>query len=455
MLRPYQADAVAQIKEHFKKGNRKVLLHLATGGGKTVVFSHIMQEVAKRAKRPIMIVRGRHLVDQASQRLQREGVYHGVMMAKHWNYQPIAPVQVCSIDTLIARGLQPPADLIVIDEAHMAISKGYADFIAQYDNPFILGVTATPFVQKSLRHVADVIVKPTTVQQLIDEGHLVAPRYYAPSAPDVSDVKISRATGDYDQHDLAEVMKSGGLVGDIVYHWKKLAANRPTICFAASVEHSKNIVEQFRAQGITAEHCEAETPDEERKAILERMRTGRTRIVSNVGILCIGVDMPYCSAIIMARPTKSYNLYIQQAGRGTRPFQDKSDFLLLDHAGNVLRHGFITEERDADLDGTEIKLEKTPKTCASCFAVFYGFACECGFVAPVADRPKETLIIDGDLNEITNMPIEMMILRDIERFKEIRKKKGMKPGWEYHQIRQKWGDDIALKHFPNRRNAKW
>lgn len=452
MLRPYQADAKAQTREHFRQGKRKVLLHLATGGGKTVIFSDIMKDVVAAGKRPLMVVRGRKLVDQASQRLSAEGVYHGVMMAGHWNYQPIAPAQVCSIDTLISRGLTPPADLIVIDEAHMAISKGYHDWLSNYPKAYILAVSATPFVQTSLRHIADVVVKPITVQELVNQGFLVAPRYFSPSVPDLSNVKISRTTKDYDQVELADAMDSKNLVGDIVTHWKNIGENRPTICFASSVQHSKNIVQQFNERGISAEHCEANTSDNERKEILKRLETGSTKIVSNVGILCVGADMPYVSCIIMARPTKSYNLYIQQAGRGTRKCAGKDNFILLDHAGNTLRHGFINEERDVDLDGTEVKLEKTPRVCSSCFAVYYGFSCSCGFSKDESiEQGRDKITLDGELEEINVMPIKAMILRDIELFKEIRKKRGYKPGWEFHQVKDKWGERIAFEHFPYKR----
>lgn len=117
--REYQTKSISDIREKFREGHRKVLLWLATGGGKTFVFCKMVKDSVSRGKRCIVVVRGRKLVDQASKRLFREGVNHGVLMASHWNYRPQAPVQVCSIDTLISRNLRPDADLIIIDEAHL------------------------------------------------------------------------------------------------------------------------------------------------------------------------------------------------------------------------------------------------------------------------------------------------------------------------------------------------
>jgi superfamily II DNA or RNA helicase len=454
-LRPYQEKAVDEIREHYKSGKRKVLLHLPTGAGKTVVFCHIMKKIAL-AKRPsIMVVRGRKLVDQGSQRLFREDVYHGVLMAKHWNNQPIAPTQVCSIDTLRSRRLRPPAELIVIDEAHYAISDSYKEFLADYPDARILAVTATPYVPVSLRHIADVVVKPTTVKWLIDNGDLVNAKYYAPSTPNLDDVEISKMTGDYKQDQLAEAMSQSGLVGGIVDHWKKLGDNRPTICFAVNVQHSKNIVQQFLGAGISAEHCDDKTTDKERGEILKRLASGETKVVSNVGILCVGVDIPSLGCIIMARPTKSLNLYIQQAGRGTRPFPGKNNFILLDHAGNVLRHGFITDEHEVNLDGSKEKREgAAPKTCPECFAVYESDPCPaCGYVKPIEEgsaNKREIIELGGELEELYELPVEARVKRDIIIFSNEAKKKGYKKGWVYHKILAKWGEQIANEHFQRR-----
>jgi DNA repair protein RadD len=475
-LRPYQAAGIGAIREHFKNEKRKVLLWLATGGGKTHCFSYMMIEAMNKGRRCLMIVRGRKLVDQASKRLFREGVTHGVMMSGHWNFRPHAPIQICSIDTLIARNWRPKADLIVIDEAHQAVSDGYREFLKDYPKAFIVAVTATPYSNKSLRHIADEIVHPITVQELIDTGYLVNARYYAPSTPDVSGVKISKQTGDYVQDQLAALMDKSSITGDIISHWKKLAENRPTICFAVSVEHSKHIAEQFRQAGIAAEHCDADTPEKERDAIIKRIEAGVTKVVTNVGIFCTGVDIPPVSCIIQGRPTKSYILYIQQAGRGTRTFPGKKDFLLLDHAGNVHRHGFIVDEPEPNLDGkrTSGGMNSRARTCGQCFAIVEEFPCtaeqvdrdadgnailddmgnavwrQCGW-APVREEtgPREILQVDGELKEITGpSPLQRY---DCERFceEEIEKcvKKGVNIWRAYYKTIEMYGDQAARLVF--------
>ncbi len=406
MLRNYQFKAVTSIREDFKAGKRRILLWMPTGAGKTVVFCYLVKETAKRGKHCLIVVRGRKLVDQASQRLFREQVPHGTMMAGHWNYRPHFPVQVCSIDTLISRSYKPKADLIIIDEAHMAQSGGYKEFLAQYDNEsFIVGVTATPYADKGLRHIAESIVHPITMQELIDQGHLVPFRYFAPGEPNLEGVRINATSKDYNSGELEKRMVSGQLTGKIIDHWLSIASDRPTLLFGVNIHHSQFLAEKFREAGIEAEHCDADTSDKERNEIIKRLESGKTKVVCNVGIFCTGVDIPSLGAIIMARPTKSYNLYIQQAGRGTRTSKGKTNCILLDHAGNIKQHGFPTLEPEVDLDG-QIKGESSRgvKTCPHCFCIYSGSLCpECGVSPPEAERP-EIIETEDKLEEIFVAP---------------------------------------------------
>lgn len=431
MLRPYQIASIDSIRTEFGK-YKKVLLKLATGAGKTTIFCDILKNAAAKGKHCIVVVRGRKLVDQASQRLVREGVEHGVLMNKHWNYRPHLPNQVCSIDTLIARGLRPKADLIIIDEAHLAISDGYKEFLDHYKEAFILGVTATPYVDKSLKHVAETVVAPITMQALIDEGYLVPFRYFSPSKPNLDDVKISSSTKDYVTNQLETAMSTKVLTGHIIEHWKKIGEGRPTLCFAVNVRHSKMLTERFNDSGIRAEHCDADSSDAERELVIKRLESGITKVVCNVGIFCTGIDIPCLGAIIMARPTKSLNLYIQQAGRGTRVCPEKENCILLDHAGNILEHGFPTEEWDVDLD---VKNKKTKsvvndyKTCDNCFAIFIGKVCpECKTEKiPNTKSLEET---DEHLKEIGFDPIA----HQLRYLKAKAKRIGRKPAWAQYEL---------------------
>ncbi len=390
---------------------------------------------------------------QFGERLVREGVPFGVYQANHWNKNRQANIQVCSIDTLYRRRTAPPAVLVVIDEAHFAISDSFKWLSEEYKDAFFLCVTATPYPKKSLKHVAEIVVKPITIQELIDQGHLVDARYFAPGSPDLTNVDIDSKTKDYNLKQLNAACDQMNLVGDVVSHYKRICPDVSAICFAVTKAHSKHLMETFLANGVSAVHIEDKTKDTERKEILRAHEAGDIKVICNVGILCTGVDMPWLRAVIMARPTRSKILFIQQAGRGTRPFPNKDKFFLLDHAGNIARHGFITDEHEAELDGQERRAPRTIElvTCENCYCIFEASAgrkndlCpECG--AEKTKQPRELDVQDGELVEIQKIEKEKVhidaIVSEDKTFNKfvsnmIKKayQKDYAPGWVYHQIK--------------------
>lgn len=458
MLRDYQEKALNEVRRLFRSRIKKVLLQAPTGAGKTVIFCEVLRSSSQKSKHAIMVVAGRQLVEQASRRLCREGVEHGVIMAGHWRNQPNQFVQVCSIDTLYSRKQPPKADLIVIDEAHQATSARYRWLAETYSDAFVLAVTATPFVRKSLRHVASEIVRPITIKELVAQNFLVAPKYYAPSVPDLTGVRTT--ADDFNAEDLDRILNKSHPIGNVVESWKNLAENRSTILFAVSVKHSQSIVAAFKASGVAAEHVDADSTDAERQEAIKRLESGETKILSNVGILCTGVDIPSVGCIVSVRPTKSYALYIQQLGRGTRTFSGKENFIVIDHGGNVLRHGCILEERQGSLDPIPKQKKRAPDsdmyTCAECYAVFNRAIKNCpacGTINPtspsVAKEEKAKNPIDASLEEADSDHIKIIARRG--ELKDIAKRRGYKSGWVYYKLKEEFGEDVANKYAPRRK----
>jgi len=455
-LRPYQSKAIHQIRLLFAKGTKKVLLHLSTGGGKTVIFCEILNGVRKRGKKAIIVVYGKGLVDNASQRLMREGIPHGVLQGNHWNYRPNEPIQVCSITTLFKRKIVPEADLVVIDEAHMSTGVSYEWLLSQYQDKFILPVTATPHLKKGMRHVADEVVYPIAFKELVKQDFLVAPKYFCPIQLDLSKVKIDSKTGDYSLADLALNMDGPKIYGEVVSHYKEICNGVPAICFAINIQHSNMLVNLFNINGIKAEHVDAKTPQSVRAEIIKRLENGETKVIVNVGVMTTGIDIPCLKAIIFCRPTKSYNLMIQMAGRGTRPYKDKDFFYILDHANNVLEHGFIENEQECNLDGWEKDSVRKAKVCKECFFAWMPEKprepCpECGFIEPAKETAGKEInleVADAKLVEIKSA--EDLVRIKIKKFvdKEIEKalKRNYKPGYVFYRIKEEFDENEAKKY---------
>jgi len=377
-LRPYQTRAIETLGAHVERGARRILLVAPTGAGKTVVAASIVQAAAARGEHVLFLAHRRELIQQTYRKLLDLGVSEddvGVIMASDRRRRPAAPVQVASVDTLRARA-KPHADLVFVDEAHRAEARTYKAIAAAYPDAVHVGLTATPYRAdgKGLGGSYDELVLVASTRELIADGYLVEPRVLtvpASSLPDLSRVRVRG--GDYDEKALGDAVNQRALVGNIVEHWLEHAAGVRTVVFAVSIAHLRHVVERFREAGVPAEHLDGGTPTADRDALLARLERGETRVVGSVGTLCEGWDMPSVKCTILARPTKSTGLYLQQAGRILRPWEGIGA-LILDHAGCAVEHGLPQDDRVFTLDGVEKagdpkRRTAGAKTCPSCFAV--------------------------------------------------------------------------------------
>ncbi len=455
MLRAYQVEALEAIKRHYKTVSKRCLLRLPTGAGKTTVFCEFMQEFKAQGMPSLMVVRGRKLVSQASERLTREDVKHSVLMAGDKGYDPHALITVASIDTLFARKIAPMATLIVIDEVHASLSEAFTWLYAQYPDAYFLGVTATPFNPIGFRAIADAIIEPIKVDELIAQKFLVPGKYYVPEKVDLSHVK--KAKGEYVLKDLGAAMNQARLFGPIVDTYKRLGEGRPALLFAVNILHSKRLAAAFNDAGIAAEHIDAYTSGQAREEAQARLESGAIRVICSVGVLCVGVDIPSVAVIIMARPTLSYNLAMQMAGRASRPFPGKDRFIYLDHAGNIERHGFYETYRIATLDGKPPAFRVVVSTCEKCFCTWQPnsdprcpgkdiFGERCGHVNEVKPVPVKPLKVDEsvELREVDMLTFEEREREDfIKRIARESAERGHKPGAAFFKIKQRYGPQVA------------
>ncbi len=397
-LRPYQAQAVHDVNRRVLSGARRVLLVASTGSGKTLTAAHMIRAAFERGERSLFVAHRREIIQQSYRKLVEYGVPEaeiGIIMASDVRRRPGAAVQVASIDTLRRRS-KPVAQWVFHDEAHRICAKSNQALVAHYDRAIHIGLTATPYRAdgRGLGEVFDDLVVVASMRRLIDDGFLVEPKVFStPALPDLSRVRVTG--GDYDERSLANAVDQKALVGNIVEHWQKLAGGTRTVVFATSVGHSKHITERFRAAGVAAEHLDGTTPIGERDAILARLERGVTRVVSNCQCLAEGWDQPSVKCAVLARPTKSMGLYLQQAGRILRPYEGQGA-LILDHAGCALTHGLPQDERVFNLDGLPAQEVEAAlyRTCTECYAVMpiARRTCPaCGTELPVrAVIPKET-----------------------------------------------------------------
>ena len=414
-LRTYQRDVIAEFERQVAAGKRRIITVAPTGAGKTVIVADIIRGFVGNYKSVVVLAHRREIIGQTSDKLRERGIAHGIIMAGT-QQRPLEAVQVAAIQTLHRRAIHsdamqlPPADLLVIDEAHHCPANTYRKIIDAYPNAVLLGLTATPCRGdgRGLGGIFEVLIECPQVADLIAQGHLVKTRVYAPVNPDLKGVRT--VAGDYNEGQLADRMDRPQLIGDIITHWDRFAERRKTVAFAVNVAHSVHLRDEFIKSGVRAEHIDGATPKIERDATLARLASGEIELITNCMVLTEGWDMPAVGCCILARPTKKMGLFRQMIGRVLRPAEGKADAIVLDHSGAVYRHGFVEDAVCWTLDPEGRAASATHQArgesssrlleCTQCHAVrVAGEPCSvCGFLPQPAPRAVD--IVDGELGEV-------------------------------------------------------
>ena len=443
MLRDYQQELIDQTREAFR-GHKSVVMQLPTGGGKTITTAWIIQNAKGRC---IFCVHRIELLYQTSDTFKRMGIDHGFIAASE-DYDPDLRVHIASIDTLQRRLDDVAApDLLVIDEAHRAMADGWRKVANHWPDAHRLLITATPerLDGRGLKHVAEVMVCGKSPRWLTEHGFLAPCRIFSPAVPDMAGIQTRG--GDYAQEQLAAMMDKSTITGNAVEHYNKHCEGMQAIVFCVNIDHSRHVAAQFADAGIPAAHLDGTFGKIAREDIIERYRYGETRVLCNVNILTEGFDVPGVQAAIMLRPTKSLALYLQMVGRALRSMEGKTA-IILDHAGNAIRHGHPSIDRDWSLEGKKGRKKNKVQltTCEKCFCSWQKPPRECpncGWAPETKEREINTE--SGTLSEITveDNPwawAKNRTLRDVlpraqtyDDLLQIAKIRGYKSGWAYYQ----------------------
>lgn len=456
-LREYQDDIVNKIGAEFDAGRRRICTVLGCGGGKTVIFSWLSGRARLKGNDVLILQHRAELIQQTCDTLAGAGIAHGVIAAG----QPInlrEKIQVASVQTVARRlaKINPPK-IIIIDEAHHALANTWKRILAEFPDALVIGMTATPARTngQGLGDIFESIVEGPSVKELVDTGYLSPYQYFAP--PQIAKLEgVKVKMGDYDQHQVAEIMNTSVIIGDAVQHYQKIAAGKRAIVYCASIEHSKHTAAQFAAAGFTAAHLDGDTHPIERRRLVADFKSGRVQILTNVDLFGEGFDCPGAEAVIMLRPTQSLTLFIQQAMRGMRIDPDNAgkSAVILDHVGNVARHGLPDEDRIWTLEGTHRergskKSEFPIRQCPKCYTAHRTApTCPaCGYLYPVEQR-AEIEQVGGELAQVVDIERqkrrqEVGRARSVEELEQI----AIARGYSFHWIRKM----CEVKHIPMRR----
>jgi superfamily II DNA or RNA helicase len=341
-LRPYQQEAKDAFFDALVE-NRRQLIVLPTGAGKTVVFGAIARQFHEQvsADKPILVIAHRsELLDQAEQKLQMvwPRVFTGRIQAER--NEQLGEVLFASTQTLVAgRAVRPPG-LIIYDEAHHSRADGAYKVLERLgvfepDGPMLLGVTATPS-RSDKNELGDIFTHLTyerTILQMIMDGYLADVRGVKVSVPGLNLRAIRTTAGDYNAKDLSYALNGDEALDAVVEAVQEHAADRKSLVFAVDVKHGQALAKRFKEAGVASASIDGTMPPQERASILTAFEKNQLRVLVNCQILTEGYDEPSVDTVVIARPTRSSSLYTQMVGRALRLHPNKVDALVLDLTG--------------------------------------------------------------------------------------------------------------------------
>lgn len=344
-LRQYQRDALNALYKSLKK-NKRVLLSLPTGGGKTFMMAEWAQKMAQQGKKTAIIVDRIELIRQTIQELNCDVS----VLKEGYNFNSDCPIQIIMLQTANRRMqhlLNLQLDYIFFDEIQNYVGgKIFQALCDCQPNAQIIGVSATPIDDKGyLLKGFDDCINEVQTQNLIEQGYLVRPVYYAPQSYNLDLGCIRMTGGDYNIEDLDELMANVDNAERIYKEWSSVAKNRKTVVFCSSIRQGQILCSYFNEQGVFAQMVHSQMSYDDRESVLYNFHIGIIKVVFNVGILIAGYNEPSIDCIVFANPTKILRRYLQQAGRGLRLAPNKKDCLMLDCANIVREHGFCDDLR--------------------------------------------------------------------------------------------------------------
>ncbi|MGN6491197.1 MAG: DEAD/DEAH box helicase [Agriterribacter sp.] len=401
-LRQYQVNGINAIAKKYADGKRMVIFQLATGGGKTVAFAGLVNRFLNAVhRRAVILVHKDELLKQARRTLYEWYDIVAAPVIAGNKYLPNSLVYTAMVETANNRLKNNPKyfgeiGLVIVDECHIGNFKKLYDY---FPNALIVGFTATPLSgskKDPLKNYFQDIVCGIDIPELIDMDSLVKNKTIDVFNVKRSDLKVKN--GEFDELQMGNVFSTTKHVQNTVNAYRRHASGTKTIVFNCNIDHSKKVNAAFLAAGYNSRHLDGETDIRKREETLLWFKNTPNAVLNNVGVLTTGFDEPSIQTVIINRSTKSIPLWLQMTGRGSRPFEGKKQFLILDLGSNAETLGDWNVRRNwSDIffnpESAEPK-ESPSKKCVGCDTIIHAGYKTCPHCGAINERKQEAFIED-------------------------------------------------------------
>jgi superfamily II DNA or RNA helicase len=406
VMRDYQREAIEDFRKRVLAGDTRVPSVLATGLGKTVIFSHLASQWeelrqlidSRPGRRILVLAHTDELVLQAARKIKQVAPHLSVGIVKAERNEASASVVVASVQSLRSekrRAQLRNVGLIIVDECHHATAPTYRKILEHFgallgpsapdqaaeeftrNGPtcIVAGFTATLARgdKAKLSEVWQACTFKRGISFGIRRGYLLDVRGKRIVVPDLDLSKVKKSGGDYQDSALADAMEEAYAPEIIAKDYAAHAVGRKGLVFWPTVESAERGAEAFREQGIPSAVVHGMLDRETRRRLLRELASGEIQVVHNCAVLTEGFDDPTISCVVIARPTRSAPLYQQMVGRGLRPdlslpAEERGNCLVLDVVGASRAHDLrslvdlseaeIREEVYEDEDLTLLEMEE-------------------------------------------------------------------------------------------------
>jgi superfamily II DNA or RNA helicase len=404
-LYDYQKDYIQAIRQSMKQGNKRIVFCSPTGSGKTICFTYMVKEHLAKDGKALIFTHREELLNQASNTFARFGLCPEFIKAGEVCNES-AQLHVAMVETFNRRRdkyqeLLESKSLVIIDEAHLQHFNKVLPLIPP--ETYVIGATATPERKPKGVQLCDFytdLIQIMDTPDVIGLGKLVPAKTYGVEI-DLKGAK--RTANDYDTSDFYEKNKT---YEGVVKNWERISKNEKTILFASNISSSKDVCNEFTSKGYNAKHIDGKMSAKARKEVMDWFSSTPNAILCNCGILTAGFDEPSIKTVILYRATTSLPLFLQMCGRGSRLYDGKTHFNILDFGNNVSRLGFWEQPREWKLDNSKKsnKEQAMPvKICPKCDAINTASARKCVVCLwefPKPEPTKEEVVLQ-ELKQIT------------------------------------------------------
>ncbi|MES2287284.1 MAG: DEAD/DEAH box helicase family protein [Bacteroidota bacterium] len=509
-LRNYQEKGVKEIQAVLREKVKHVLYQLPTGGGKTVVFSYMSLSAANKDKRVLIITDREELLKQAGGSIGKFGINCAYIKSGNKFIDYRKNIFVAMSQTLRNRINLPEwrefitndIDLVIIDEAHIQeFNYLFEDGILK--DKIVIGFTATPSRTGNMRQLGldyERLVRGGEPKDLIEKGYLLNCDIMKIEGVEMEGVKTDSSTGDYNNREMANRFDKVKLYAGIVHNYRKFAEGKKMIVFCADVKTAIKTTIQLNEAGYAAKFVcsevgepkplperdlfgEQKQADEEkynekmkayrfykenyhkhsgtRKQVFDGFHADEFKILVNVDIATKGFDEPSVEVVAVMRATKSMTLWLQMIGRGSRLFENKDSFLVLDFGANKERLGGYDDNRNWSLwhetgssgagvapvkecghsetgkpipSGNDVK-----KGCRRLIHASYTLCPFCGYKYPDKAPPKDVELILDEVKDENGISLKAKSFKEMdwEELEKYRTIKKHQMAWLWRQLYQR------------------